>query len=107
MGERVIYLMPSSTHKLTRTWTGPCVIVKKNSPYSYVIEFDGKRQWCHANHLRKYHDRVTSAVSNSCAVAFDVDSDFGELASLEIASISDELCEQSPEISVLSLTSAD
>jgi hypothetical protein len=32
-GERVINLMPLSTHKLTRTWIGPCVIVKKNSPY--------------------------------------------------------------------------
>ena len=47
--------MPSSTHKLTRTWIGPCVIVKKNSPYSYVIEVDGKKQdeagfsdWTHA-----------------------------------------------------------
>ena len=53
VGERVIYLMPSSTHKLTRTWIGPCVIVRKNSPYSYVIDIDGKQQWCHANHLRK------------------------------------------------------
>jgi hypothetical protein len=29
VGERVNYLMPSSTHKLTRTWQGPCVVVKK------------------------------------------------------------------------------
>jgi hypothetical protein len=41
--------MPSSTHKLTRTWQEPCVVVQKNFPYSYIIEFDGKRQWSHTN----------------------------------------------------------
>ena len=58
VGERVIYLMPSSTHKLTRTWQGPCVVVRKNSPYSYIIEYNGKKQWSHANHLRKYNERL-------------------------------------------------
>jgi hypothetical protein len=48
---------------------------------------DGKRQWCHANHLRKYHDRATDAVSSSCAVVFDADSDFGEISSLEITDV--------------------
>jgi hypothetical protein len=33
----VIYLRPSSTHNLTRTWIGPCVAVKKNSPYGSHI----------------------------------------------------------------------
>jgi hypothetical protein len=44
VGERVIYVMPTSANKLTRTWMGPCEIVRKNSPYSYIIEFNGKRQ---------------------------------------------------------------
>ena len=84
VGERVIYLRPSSTQKLTRTWIGPCEIVRKNSPYSYVIEFDGKKQWCHANHLRKYNERVTQAVSNSCGIVFEVDQDFGDIQTLEL-----------------------
>lgn len=33
VGERVIYVMPSSTHKLSCTWIGQRVIVKKNSPF--------------------------------------------------------------------------
>jgi hypothetical protein len=56
--------------------------------------------------LREYHDRVTSAVSNSCAVVFDV-SDFGEISSLEIANISDKLCEHSGNVSMLSVNVDD
>ena len=77
-------MRPSSTQKLTRTWIGPCEIVRKNSPYSYVIEFDGKKQWCHANHSRKYNERVTQAVSNSCGIVFEVDQDFGDIQTLEL-----------------------
>ena len=55
----------------------------ENSPYSYIIEVNGKKQWCHANHLRKYQERVANVVSNSCAVVFDADSDFGEISSVE------------------------
>jgi hypothetical protein len=88
VGERVIYLMPSSTQKLTRTWIGPCEIVRKNSPYSYIIEFNGKKQWCHANHLRKYNERVTQAVSNSCGIVFEVDQDFGDIQTLELKEMS-------------------
>jgi hypothetical protein len=57
---------------------------KKNSPYSYIIEFNGKRQWTHANHLRKYNERVSQAVSNSCAIVFEVDNDFGGIPTLEM-----------------------
>jgi hypothetical protein len=84
VGERVIYLMPSSTQKLTRTWIGPCEIVRKNSPYSYIIEFNGKKHWCHASHLRKYNEHVIQAVSNSCGVVFEVDHDFGDIPTLEL-----------------------
>jgi hypothetical protein len=84
VGERVIYLMPTSANKLTRTWMGPCEIVRKNSPYSYIIEFNGKRQWTHANHLRKYKVRVNQAASNSCAIVFEVDNDFCDIPTLEM-----------------------
>jgi hypothetical protein len=85
VGERVIYPMPSSTQKVTRVWTGPCEIVRKNSPYSYIIEFNGKKHWCHASHLRKYNERVIQAVS----FVFEVVHDFGDIATLEL--IEDEL----------------
>jgi len=77
----VIYLMPSSTNKLTRTRIG---VVKKNSPYSYIIERDdGKRQWCNANHLRKYNERVNEATVHNCAIIFDTDQDFGHVPTLD------------------------
>jgi hypothetical protein len=84
VGEQVIYLMPSSTHKLTRTWIGPCIVMKKNSPYSYIIEVNGKQQWCHANHLRKYNERVNSAACHNCAIIFDTDQEFGYVPTLTI-----------------------
>ena len=83
VGERVIYLMPSSTHKLTRTWQGPGVVVQKNSPYSYIVELDGKRQWCHANNLRKYNERVIEASNHNCAIIFDNDRDFGLIPTIQ------------------------
>jgi hypothetical protein len=75
--------MPSSTHKLTRTWQGPCVVLRKNSPYTYIIEVDGKQQWCHANHLRKYNERVNEFVNYNCAIIFDSDCDFGNIPTLQ------------------------
>ena len=65
---------------------GLCEIIRKNSPYSHVIDINGKRQWCLANHLRKYNERVTQAVSNSCATVFDVDHDFSIILTLELQS---------------------
>ena len=83
VGERVIYLMPSSTHKLTRTWQGPCVVVHTNSSYSYIIEVNGKQKWCHANHLRKYNERITEVVNHNCSIIFDSDSDFGAMPTIQ------------------------
>ena len=78
--------MPSSTHKLTRTWIGPCVVVKKNIPFSYVIEVHGKQQLSHANHLRKYNERVIEATVHNCAIIFYTDRDFGHVPTLDIQS---------------------
>ncbi|HSN23155.1 MAG TPA: transposase family protein, partial [Methylomicrobium sp.] len=83
VGQRVIYLRPASTHKLTRTWQGPGVVIEKKSPCSYIIEIDGKRQWSHANNLRKYNERVETATSHNCALIFDGDYDFGKIMTLQ------------------------
>ncbi len=91
VGERVVYLMPSSTHKLTRTWIGPCVVIRKNSPYSYIIDTGEKQQWCHANHLRKFNERVNEAAAHNCAIIFDTDQDFGCVPTLDIRSNDDSI----------------
>ena len=75
--------MPSSTHKLTRTWQGPGIVVQKNSPYSYIVELDGKQQWCHANNLRKYNERVIEVTNHNCAIIFDNDRDFGVIPTVQ------------------------
>lgn len=62
---------------------GPQKLTLRHS-YSYIIEYISKEQWCHANRIRKYNERVTQAVNNSCAVVFKSDHDFGNILALEI-----------------------
>jgi hypothetical protein len=57
--------------------------LRKNLPYSYIIEADGKQQWCHANHLRKYNERVNEVVNHNCAIIFDSECDFGNIPTLQ------------------------
>lgn len=38
-----------------------------------MIEFNGKQQWCHANYLRKYKERVTEVIIHNCSIIFDID----------------------------------
>jgi hypothetical protein len=75
--------MLSSTHKFTRIWQGLCVVVKKSSLSSYIIEVDGKRQWCHANNLCKRNERVIEVTNHNCALIFDCDCDFGVIPSVQ------------------------
>jgi len=58
--------------------------VRKNSPYSYIIELTGKQKWCHANHLRKYNERVTEVINHNCSIIFDSDRDFGTISTIQI-----------------------
>ena len=76
-----------------RRWAGPATIFEVQSPSSYVVEFeDGSRRIIHANHLRKFHTRTHSvtynislvADANTCAIVHENDSDFGELAAINL-----------------------
>ena len=63
VGEKVLILIPDlSASKTFSRWRGPATIVEVRSPYSYLVEYDGKRQHLHANKLRKFHIRVDEIV---------------------------------------------
>jgi ribosomal protein L21E len=63
VGEQVIILMLDSTASKTFShWKGPATIVKNKSPYSYIVEINGARQYMHANHLRKFYTQVNEIV---------------------------------------------
>ena len=84
VGEQVIYLSRNSSQKMFSHWIGPCRILRKKSPHSYVIDVNGVQRNVHVNHLRKFHPNVVDANVNTCAMIFDNDRDFGEIVALEV-----------------------
>ena len=58
VGENVLVLLPTSTHKLLAKWMGPYPVVRKVSPVSYEVDmFDHakRKRVFHVNMLRKWH----------------------------------------------------
>ncbi|GFQ63795.1 retrovirus-related Pol polyprotein from transposon opus [Trichonephila clavata] len=75
VGDEVLILMPSSTHKLLNTWIGPAKVVKLSRPHSCLVRMeDGNTRELHVNKLRPYISRV-----DHVGIIFDQDTDFGEL----------------------------
>ena len=80
IGQQMIVLLPDSTNKFLSRWQGPVTIVKFKAPHTYLVELDGGQQrWLHANKLRPYNVRVTTALVNNCAIVNEADEDFGTL----------------------------
>src|SRR6218665_1788435 len=74
VGVKVIILAPySKGAKLFNRWQGPGTVVEFKSPYSYIVEIDGKKKHVHANKIRKYNERIQDALVNNCAVIFERD----------------------------------
>ncbi|GFT13820.1 retrovirus-related Pol polyprotein from transposon 412 [Trichonephila clavipes] len=75
VGDKVLVLLPSSTHKLMKTWIGPATIIEITRPYPAKVELDdGGIRELHFNKLRPYIARV-----GQVGLIFDQDSDFGDL----------------------------
>jgi Reverse transcriptase (RNA-dependent DNA polymerase) len=91
VGEQVIYLARNSNQKMFSHWLGPCLILRKKSPHSYVIDVDGVHRTVHVNHLRKFHPSISEVNVNNCAMIFDSDEDFGRILSVDIDPCDDEI----------------
>ncbi|GFR06320.1 retrovirus-related Pol polyprotein from transposon opus [Trichonephila clavata] len=75
VGDEVLILMPSCTHKLLNTWIGSAKVVKLTRPHSCLVRMeDGNTRELHVNKLRPYISRV-----DHVGIIFDQDTDFGEL----------------------------
>ncbi|GFY76859.1 retrovirus-related Pol polyprotein from transposon opus [Trichonephila inaurata madagascariensis] len=75
VGDKALVLLPSSTHKLMKTWIGPATIIEITRPYSSKVELDdGGIRELHFNKLRPYIARV-----GQVGLIFDQDSDSGDL----------------------------
>jgi len=84
VGQQVIYLTRNSNQKMFSHWLGPCLILRKKSSHSYVIDVDGVHRTVHVNHLRKFHPSICEVNANNCAMIFDSDEDFGRILSIKI-----------------------
>src|SRR6218665_2204396 len=81
VGEKVIVLAPDSKGaKRFNRWQGPGTVVEVKSPYSYIVEIDGRKKHVHANKIRKYNERIQEALVNNCAVIFERDREVGHVA---------------------------
>jgi hypothetical protein len=98
VGEQMIYLVRSSNQKMFSHWLGPCRIIRQKSPHSYVIEVNGVQRNVHVNHLRKFHTSVTETQVNNCAIVFDSDVDFGEVAALDVEQLSADQVDESAKV---------
>jgi hypothetical protein len=63
-----------------------------------VIEVDGVQRNVHVNHLRKFHPSVTETQVNNCAIVFDSDVDFGEVATLDVEQLSADQVDGSAKV---------
>ena len=88
VGDRVVVLAPiaSGGRKYYSRWQGPGIVTEVKSPYSYIVEIEGKRRHLHANKIRKFHERIEQAITNNCSVIFDKDEDFGSVEVVENSS---------------------
>lgn len=120
VNDKVLILQPDSTaSRLHSKWKGPASVVEVRSPYSYVVELDGRRYRLHANQLRPFYVRAvtiefdTGAVTqpyvtnkeecvvSTCAIIYDHDRDFGDIQTVE----KDELLLTTVDTRLMSLPS--
>ena len=57
-GDRVLVLLPTSTHKLRAQWQGPFAVTEKRGEVNYVVDMDDRRRRLrtfHVNMLRQWY----------------------------------------------------
>ena len=57
VGDKVLVLMPTSTHKLQAQWQGPYTISRRVGDLDYELICGRRKRILHVNMLRKWHDR--------------------------------------------------
>ncbi len=57
VGDKVLVLMPTSTHKLQAQWQGPYSITRRVGDLDYELICGRRKRVLHVNMLRKWHDR--------------------------------------------------
>lgn len=58
VGDRVLFLLPTSHNKLLLQWKEPYGVVDKQNRMDYVMDQDGHRRIYHANLLRREREVI-------------------------------------------------
>ncbi|GFQ82182.1 retrovirus-related Pol polyprotein from transposon gypsy [Trichonephila clavata] len=75
VGDQVLVLIPSSSHKLLKKWMGPASIIELPRPHTARVKMDdGSEKELHFYKLRPYIARI-----EQIGLIFDQDDEFGEL----------------------------
>ncbi|GFR21103.1 retrovirus-related Pol polyprotein from transposon opus [Trichonephila clavata] len=75
VGDQVLVLIPSSSHKLLKKWMGPASIIELPRPHTARVKMEnGSEKEPHFNKLRPYIARI-----EQIGLIFDQDDEFGEL----------------------------
>jgi len=78
-----VVLTPDATNKMYSRWQGLGIVPEIKSPYSYIVELDGKLRHLHANKIWRYRERLEQARADNCSVIFDKDAEFGTVEVVE------------------------
>ena len=65
-GDRVLVLLPTSTHKLRAQWQGPFTVTEKRGEVNYVVDMGDRRRRLrtfHVNMLRQWYEQKPISVS--------------------------------------------
>jgi hypothetical protein len=82
VGDKGLVLAPEES-KLYSRWHEPGMVIQVKSPYSYIVQVDGRNRHLHANKTRRYNDRIDTAIVDNCAVIYDSDYEFGYIDTIE------------------------
>ena len=74
VGDKVLLLLPTGSHKLQISWQGPYVVTNKISRTNYTINMKGKQKNFHINLLKKFHERHQHSKLLVMMVAEEVES---------------------------------
>lgn len=75
IGDKVLILLPTNSHKMLMTWKGPYTVVQCIGLTDYRIQLESCTKVFHINMLKKYFDRETPSMVPSSESEAPVDDD--------------------------------
>ena len=69
VGEQVLVLLPTSTHKLKAQWQGPYTVVRRIGDTNYLVDMEDKEKrhrTFHVNMLKRWHEAKSCFYSQTC-----------------------------------------